>query len=177
MCFGCHWKHKSSTCVHNLLHLLHHLPRASTNANVAVLWACCRLKTWEKGLFSAGCVLDVLWTEQELTPAQGGTGECIPGAETRVGLSSPTPSGCVAATQDTTYQLLIHLALLPCFWYPPLLTVTSSEVGNSQTVWNWSGKRTTTSTLKCAWWMGSKLVPLSFSYLRSISSLLAGSYI
>lgn len=98
-------------------------------------------------------------------------------ARDKGGSEYPPQNGCAAVTQDTTYQLLIHLALLPCFWHPPFLTVMSGKVGDSQTVWNEAGKGTTTSTLKCAWWMGSKLVPLSFSYLRSISSLLAGSYI
>lgn len=187
-CFGCHWKQKSSGPVSKSFYIYsYHIPCASTSANVAVLWAgaekwaCCRLETREKGLFSAGWVLDVLWTEQGLTLAQGCMGGCISGAETRVGLRPPPPpqNGCVAATQDTTYQLLIHLALLLCrgFWHPPLLTGMPREVGDSQTVWNHAGKGSTASTWKCAWWMGSKIVPLSFSCLRSISSVLAGGYI
>lgn len=125
----------------------HHLPRASTNANVALLQAeeemrpCCRKENWEKYLFSAGWALDVLlWAEHELTPAQGGTDDCTPGAQTRVRLSPPglpnPPQWCAVASQDTTCPLLIHLALLPGFWHPSFLAVASCEVGDSQTVWN-----------------------------------------
>lgn len=146
MCFECHWEQKSSPCVQTHLRLLYHLPCASTNANAAVLqaeeemWAWCRKETWEKYVFSAGWALDVLlWAEQELTSAQGGADDSVPGAHTRVRLSPPglptPPQWRAAASQDTIYPLLTHLALLPGFWHP-LLAEVSCEVGDRQTVWN-----------------------------------------